>query len=210
MAKLISIFLKIFFRNKRAVFFVVFLPAGIFLLLGFLGIEEIIRFELSVSYQDFLLPGIIAFSIMQMGIYTLAYILVDYKRLRILKRLSITPLRAGKFLVSQNLARFVIAMFQVAFLALIGTLVFGTQLGMSILWLPLVVFLGSLIFQAFGFLIASFARDYEEAAPYTTLIGLPLIFLGDVFFFPSKTCQSIYRIWRGICRCSHSLARCAT
>lgn len=181
MRAFIIAFLKIFFRNPRVIFFVVFLPAGIFIILAYLGIEQIIRFNLPVSYANFLLAGIVAMSLMQTGIYTVAYTLIDYRRTHILKRLSVTPLSAGKFLLAQIISRFLIACAQVAVILLLGFVFFHTTT-QGLWYLPFLVFVGSTIFLNLGFLIASVARDYEEAAPYTTLTGLSLIFLGDVFF----------------------------
>lgn len=178
---LITAILKTFFRNPRAIFFVIFLPAGIFSLSALLGLENIIRADLPVSYTSFLLVGIVAMALMQTGIYTVAYSLIDYRRGQIFKRLSVTPLTAGRFLMAQVIARFFVACLQVIALLLMGIFVFHVR--MSGFWvLPFLIFVGSTIFLNFGFLISALARDYEEAAPYTTLIGLPLVFLGDVFF----------------------------
>ncbi len=181
MKELVFTFLKIFFRNPPAMFFVIFLPAGIFAVLGFLGLEGIIRFEAEVTYTEFLLPGIMAMALMQTGIYTVAYTLIDYRRTQVLKRLSLTPLSPARFLWAQIISRFVIAILQTAVLIVVGIAVFGTKV-QGLLILPVLIFLGSVLFLNFGFLIAAFAKDYEEAAPYTTIIGLPLVFLGDVFF----------------------------
>lgn len=182
MIKLTLAFLKIFFRNWRAMFFVIGLPAGIFLVAAFLGIEQIIRFEGNVSYIDFLLTGMIALALMQSGVYTAAYSLVDWRRTKVLKRLFVAPLTTGMFLFTQSLTRFIIALVQTAVLVIISVLLFETKFNLNIIFLPIIIFLGSTLFLAVGFLIASLARDYEEAAPYTSMAGISLTFLGDVFF----------------------------
>lgn len=182
MKLLILSFLKIFFRNKRAIFFVIGLPAAIFLILATFGVEQVLDFDLPLSYTDFLLPGIIAYALTQTGIYTVAYTVIDYKRLNILKRLSVTPLPAGKFLQAQSVARFLVALLQAGILLLLGAGLFNAKFGIQIVLLPLIILIGSIIFLNFGYFIASLARDYEEAAPYTTIVGLTMGFLGDVFF----------------------------
>ena len=50
------------------------------------------------------------------------------------------------------------------------------------------------LFLNFGFLIASIARDYEEAAPYTSIVGLTSMFLGDVFFPVANLPRELARI----------------
>ena len=153
---LVLTFLKIFFRNRRAIFFVLLLPAGIFLILSFMRVEQIIQFDIGLPYTDFLLAGIMAYAIMQMGIYTVSYSFIDYRKQTVLKRLSVTPLSSKQFLQAHSVARFIVALIQVALLFGIGMIAFGSR--------------------------PSLARDYEEAAPYTAIVGLGLGFLGDVFF----------------------------
>lgn len=179
---LIITFLKIFFRNKRAIFFVILLPVGIYLAGAFLGLEGIVQFQKQIRYEDFLLTGVIAFALMQTGVYTASYTFIDYHKSHILKRLSVTPLSAGRLLAAQVAARFMLALLQTAVLLGIGTALFGLRPSGLILLLPLVVFVGSTLFLNVGFLIASAARDYEQAAPYTTVIGMVSMFLGDAFF----------------------------
>lgn len=181
--KLTVAFLKIFFRNRRAMFWVIILPSAIFFLAALLGLGQVIRFDLEgLSYSDFLLSGIVAYAIMQTGIYTVAYNLVDMKRLGVLRRLFLTPLKAHQFFLGQVLARYVIALLQTAVLLIIGLLVFQTKLSLQLLWLPIIVLFGNTLFLSFGFIISAGARDYEEAAPYTSVVGLSLTFLGDLFF----------------------------
>ncbi|MDP3741097.1 MAG: ABC transporter permease [bacterium] len=181
MTTLIKVFLKIFFRNPRAWFFVIFLPTGLFALAAFLSLEAIIRADLTVPYRDFLLIGIISMAFMQSGIYTMGYLFIDYKRLQVLKRLYITPLSGKDFLIAQIISRFFISLLQTISLVAVGIMIFGANL-QNFWLLPILVFVGSTLFLNFGVLIAATARDYEEAAPYTTIVGLPLVFLGDVFF----------------------------
>lgn len=182
MKQLILTFLKIFFRNRRAIFFVILLPIGLFLVLSFLRLENVIQFDAGQSYTDFLLPGIIAYAIMNAGIYTSSYSLIDLKKQMVLKRLSVTPISAGEFLYAHSVARFVVSLVQAGTLISVGALFFDLHLARTIIILPLVLLVGCMVFLNFGYVIAALARDYEEAAPYTTIVGLGLSFIGDVFF----------------------------
>ena len=182
MKLLTIIFLKIFIRNRRAIFFVILLPVGIFLAATFLGLEGIVRFQKQIRYNDFLLTGVIAFAMMQTGIYTATYTFIDYHKSQVLKRLSVTPLSAGKLLTAQVVARFFVAVLQAVALLLIGVLAFHTKLNPALILLPVALFIGNTLFLNIGFLLSSFTRDYEQAAPYTTVIGMVSMFLGDVFF----------------------------
>lgn len=182
MTHLTLAFLKIFYRNRRALFFVILLPAAIYIALSFLNLEQIIQINYPVSYRAFLLPGIIAFALMQVGIYTAPYALIDYRTAGVLKRLSITPLSGVKFLASHILARYILALIQSTVLLAFGFWFSHMPMRPQLLLLPLLILLGNTIFLNIGHLIASSASGYEEAAPYTSATGLLLVFLGDVFF----------------------------
>ena len=182
MNTLVITFLKIFFRNHRAIFFVIVLPVGLFLILAFLRVEQVIQFNSNMSYTDFLLPGIASLAITQMGIYTVTYSLIDFKRQMVLKRLAVTPLSAAQFLQAQGMARFIVALLQTILLLGVSAALFQTTFNLHLLVLPLVILAGCLLFLNFGYILSSFADDYEEASPYTTMAGLSLGTLGDVFF----------------------------
>jgi ABC-2 type transport system permease protein len=182
MIRLSLTFLKIFLRNLRAILMTVLLPGLIFVGMAFLESSAIIEFDSSISYRDFLLAGIIAYALLQTGIYMTAYTLLDYRRTGILKRFAATPLPAGKFLAAQIFSRFIIGALQALVLLLIAVLFFDVNVRMTILFLPFIIFVGIAVFITFGFLIAGIARDYEEAAPYTTIVTIVLAFVGDVFF----------------------------
>ena len=182
MMVLVTVFLKIFFRNRRAMFFVIILPAALFLILAFLRFEQVFRLNIGQDYTDFLLPGIVAFAVMQMGIYTAAYSLIDFHKQMVLKRLAVTPLTSGRFLLSQSLARFIIALIQTGLLLVLALTIFRASFSWQIVFIPLIILVCTTIFLNFGSIIASIARDYEEAAPYSMAVGLSMSFLGDVFF----------------------------
>lgn len=183
MKNLIFAFLKMFSRNLKAMVFVIFLPLGLYLAASVLGIGEILRFAKPFSYNDFLLTGVMAFALMQTGIYTVTYTFIDYHRSKVLKRLAVTPVAGEKVLLSQAVARYFLALIQVALLLVCGILFFHTKISpLFLLLLPVVIFFGNTLFLSIGFIIASFTRDYEQAAPYTMVIGTILMFLGDAFF----------------------------
>jgi ABC-2 type transport system permease protein len=71
---------------------------------------------------------------------------------------------------------------QVMVLTLLGTLVFHASFAGNIFSVLILVLLGGGIFLLLGLLISNFAGSYEAAAPITTALGLPLTFLGNIFY----------------------------
>ncbi len=134
------------------------------------------------GYTDFLIPGIIALSVMQTGLFTVLYTFVHLRQRGILRRLKATPLRATDFLAAQVGTRLILAAAQTLILVLIALLVFRIHIYGNVGWLLLVAVLGAAVFLALGFAISGSTGSVESAAPIANLIGLPMIVLSGVFF----------------------------
>lgn len=172
--------LKIIIRDKKGFFWSLILPAGLYIALSFLPLDSLAGFQ--IKYSTYLLPGIIAMTIMQSGIYSLAYWMVDLKSRGVIKRLQVTPLKKNQLVLSLLMARTSIMFLQVAFLTFIGLVFFKAQFSGNVLLTVILTLLGGFVFLMFGLLIASFADTYHSAAPMTAGMGLPFIFFGNVFF----------------------------
>ncbi len=134
------------------------------------------------GYTDFLIPGIIALSVMQTGLFTVLYSFVHLRQRGILRRLEATPLRPADFLAAQVGSRLILATAQTLILVLIALLVFRVHIYGNVVWLLLVAALGAAVFLALGFAISGSTGSVESAAPIANLIGLPMIVLSGVFF----------------------------
>jgi ABC-2 type transport system permease protein len=134
-----------------------------------------------LGYIDFLVPGIVGMTIMQLGIFGVAFGFVQLKRTGALRRLFATPTSPSYFLSAQVLSRLIIGLVQVAILFAVG-IWFGLQMFGSYMTLFIVVIIGSAIFLAIGFAIAGWAKNEDQAAPVANLISLPMMFLSGVFF----------------------------
>lgn len=135
-----------------------------------------------LEYIDFLVPGVIGMTIMNLGLFAVAFGFVRYKRTGMLRRLFATPTPPAYFLAAQIATRLVIAMAQVLVLLAIGTFLFGLQLVGDVVTLLLVAAIGSIIFLGLGFAVAGWAKNEDQAAPVANLISLPMLFLSGVFF----------------------------
>jgi ABC-2 type transport system permease protein len=134
------------------------------------------------GYTDFLIPGIIALSVMQTGLFTVLYTFVHLRQRGILRRLKATPLRATDFLAAQVGTRLILAAAQTLILVLIALLVFRVHIYGSVGWVLLLAVLGAAVFLALGFAISGSTGSVESAAPIANAIGLPMIVLSGVFF----------------------------
>src|ERR1700690_3066941 len=90
--------LKMFVREKEGFYWSVLMPAFIYIAVSVLPIGKFTGSQL--AYSNYVLPGIIAMTIMQGGIYSLAYWMVDLKTRGIFKRLMATPLKQSRLALS--------------------------------------------------------------------------------------------------------------
>jgi len=134
-----------------------------------------------LGYIDFLVPGIVGMTIMQLGLFGVAFGFVQLKRTGALRRLFATPTSPAYFLSAQVLSRLIIGIVQVAILFGVG-IWFGLQMFGDYLSLAVIVLIGSAIFLAVGFAIAGWAKNEDQAAPVANLVSLPMMFLSGVFF----------------------------
>lgn len=134
-----------------------------------------------LGYIDFLVPGMLALTVMQLGLFSVAFGFVQLKRTGALRRLFATPTSPSYFLGAQVTSRLIIGEAQVLILLGVG-LWFGLQLVGSVALLLAVAALGSIIFLAMGFGVAGWAKNEDQAAPVANLISLPMTFLSGVFF----------------------------
>jgi ABC-2 type transport system permease protein len=172
--------LRLIYRNYGGVFWTLVMPAGIYVALSVLPIGKIAGGTL--SYSNYVLPGIIAMVIMQGGIYGLAYWMIDLKSKGVIKRLLVTPINRVELLLSLLASRVLVILVQVLVLTLVGVIFFHATFAGNYLSVVMFSLLGGFIFLMMGLFIASFASSYEAAAPITTAIGLPMTFLGNLFY----------------------------
>jgi ABC-2 type transport system permease protein len=135
----------------------------------------------SLGYIDFLVPGILGLTLMQLGLFSVSFGFVQLKRTGALRRLFATPTSPAYFLAAQVTSRLIIGLAQVFVLLGVG-LWFGLHLVGSIALLLAISLLGSVIFLAIGFSIAGWAKNEDQAAPVANLVSLPMTFLSGVFF----------------------------
>ncbi len=136
----------------------------------------------NLSYIDFLIPGIIAMSIMQMGIFGVAFSFVSLKKRGILRRLSVTPIRPNDFIVGQIFMRLVVVLLQISLLVSVGVLFLDLHFTGSLVEMFVVGVLGAFVFLSMGFAIAGVSSSEDQVAPLANIIAMPMILLSGVFF----------------------------
>lgn len=131
---------------------------------------------------DFLVPGILAMALMQLGLFGTAAPLVQLRERKVLRRLGATPLPRWALLVSQVLHRLTIALVQVVIIIVVGRVVFGVEIGGNVALLAVFCVLGALTFISLGYLIAALSPTEESVFGISSVLNFPMMFLSGIFF----------------------------
>lgn len=138
------------------------------------------------KYIDFLLPGIVGLALMQMAVFSVAFVFADYKEKGILKRLLATPMRPYQFVAAQVITRLIVALVQTGVLIAVGMMLYHTHIYGAWWLIALVAILGGIMFLGLGFTISGLANTVESVPAIANLIVFPMLFLGGTFF-PTDT-----------------------
>ncbi len=143
----------------------------------------------NLSYIDFLLPGLIAMSVMQMSVFSVAFLFVQYKEKGVLKRLLATPMRPLQFVAANAITRLIVSVVQTAIFIAVGMLVLHAHIVGSYFLVLLCIILGALMFLGLGFTISGLAKTVDSVPAIANLVVFPMLFLGGTFF-PSSSMPS--------------------
>ena len=133
-------------------------------------------------YIDFLLPGLLAFMLMNLSIAGSGFNIVEYRRRGILKRLFVTPIQPKDFIVSIVLARLAIVLVQISVVLGLAITLLDIKIVGSLFSLYGMVILGTVIFLCLGFCLGSFAKTQEAIRPMVSAFVFPQLILSGVFF----------------------------
>jgi ABC-2 type transport system permease protein len=136
----------------------------------------------NLTYFDFVAPGILSMSIMQLGIFGVAFGFVSLKKRGILRRLWVTPINPNDFIIAQVGMRLVLVMAQIVIMTLVPFYFLHLHFIGGFWEMFLVGMLGAIVFLAMGFAIAGIGKSEDQVAPLANLIAMPMMMLSGIFF----------------------------
>jgi ABC-2 type transport system permease protein len=137
------------------------------------------------TYIDYLIPGLIGFSILTSPMFSLVDIASSYRKDGIFRELSLTPLTRGEWLTSRVLWYVLLTFAAAGIMIGAGTSLFGAHIVLSWGLLPFLL-VGPFFFVSLGMLAGSAARTPESAALIGNIITFPMMFLSGTFFAVSS------------------------
>jgi ABC-2 type transport system permease protein len=133
------------------------------------------------KYIDFLIPGLIGFSILTSPMFSLVNISSEYKKSKLFKQLSLTPLTKMEWLTSKMIWYIVLTVAGFLLMVGVGILAFDAHV-MLTPWLIPFLILGPMLFAAFGMLVGTVTKNPETAGVIGNIVTFPMMFLAGTFF----------------------------
>jgi ABC-2 type transport system permease protein len=134
---------------------------------------------------DFLLPGMIGFSLIGAAIFGIAFSFYSLKETLVLKRLYSTPIRKPYIVLGEGIARVIFQLTTVVALIAFGYFAYDFTLAngfITFLEMMFLSFLGLIVFMGFGFVISGISKNQNVIPIYANLFMFPQYFLSGTFF----------------------------
>ncbi|MHB1922922.1 MAG: ABC transporter permease [Chitinophagaceae bacterium] len=134
---------------------------------------------------DFILPGMLGFSLLSAGIFGTAFVFFNLRQTLVLKRFFATPIKRSYIVMGEGLARLVFQLMSAVVIIGLGYFAFGFTLihgWLTFFDLLLLSGFGLLIFMGFGFIVSSVAKNESTIPPIANIITLPQFLLAGTFF----------------------------
>ena len=133
------------------------------------------------KYIDFLVPGLIGFSILVSPMFSMVNITSEYKKAKLFKQLSLTPLHKMEWLASKVIFYILLSIISFVFLVIVGVYGFGAHMTLTPWLIPFLV-LGPMLFSSLGMLVGTVTKSVESASVLGNIITFPMMFLSGTFF----------------------------
>jgi len=139
--------------------------------------------ETDLRVIDYMLPGLLALSLLQLGLMGTAAPLVSLREKGVLRRMGASPLSRSTVLASQLAFRLTLALLTTVLLVGVGVAAFGIELKLSTLPATIgAVLLGAAAFVSLGYLLSALAKSEEAVEGLVSLPYFLFMFLSGTFW----------------------------
>ncbi len=132
-------------------------------------------------YIDYLIPGLIGFSVLVGPMFSMVNISSTWKRDKLFRQLSLTPLTRAEWLTAALIWFILLGFISAGLLIAAGQFLFGAHVTITASVLPFLV-AGPILFVSIGLLAGRVSDSPETAAVIGNIILFPMMFLSGTFF----------------------------
>ena len=137
---------------------------------------------------DRILPGMLGFSLLGTGVFSVAFLFFNLRNQLVLKRFFATPIRRSTIILGEGISRILFQLLAVVIIMLFGyfffdfTFINGIATFVDMLLLS---FFACVIFMGFGFVVSSIANTDNVIPVYSNIFVFPQFLLSGTFFSTS-------------------------
>lgn len=145
------------------------------------------------KYIDYLLTGVIAISLLSNGMFSVITVFGRYKKLNILKRFILIPIKSYVFVIGMTLTRIIISLFSLVLLIFMGKFIFNS--GIEINWFLyfILAFTSTIGMMGIGLLFLFLFKKGETAQNAASIFFTIMMFFSGVYF-PVEFLPKAFRI----------------
>jgi ABC-2 type transport system permease protein len=133
------------------------------------------------TYIDYLIPGLIGFSILTSPMFSMVDLTSSYRKEGIFRELSLTPLSRAEWLTSRIIWYVLLTFVSASIMVATGVYLFGAHVGVTLGLVPFLI-VGPFLFVSLGMFAGSVTKTPESAALIGNIITFPMMFLSGTFF----------------------------
>jgi ABC-2 type transport system permease protein len=134
----------------------------------------------SISYIDFLLPGIIGMSIMSSAVNGTVSTTARNRATGVFRKLATTPISRIEWNAARIITQTLIIMLSVAVSLAVAWLIFGIVPNINPVSV-LMIIAGAAVFSGLGMILSAFVKDVDAAENAASAITFPLMFVSGSF-----------------------------
>ena len=135
-----------------------------------------------LSRLDYTVAGLIGFSILSLGIFSMSEGFTGDKKAGALRRMRVSPIATWQLVTATAINRVLVGLMAVGMQFVAAVLFFDFSMRGDFISLIVFTVLSTICLFGFGMAIAGWAKDANQAAPLSNLVSFPMMFLSGVFF----------------------------
>ena len=172
---------KSFYREPAALAFTLGQPILLLLILNAFNFKVDLPNGQTRPYLDRLLPGMMAFTGMTVGLNSVAFALSRDKQRAVLRRVRTTPIPTGSFVAGIIVSRLLVALALTIVTYVAGVYMFGATVDGNVAGLIGLTMVGSLVFISLGILMVAISKSEDDIPPMFILILMPSLLFSGAF-----------------------------
>ncbi len=139
------------------------------------------RYNMQMSYQNFMVPGIIVVLISMLGAMLSSLNIVREKEIGTMEQINVTPISRGIFILAKLIPFWIIGLLHLTMGMFIAFILYGLIPAGSIVGLYIFAFFYLLAFTGFGLMISNFAKSQQQAMFLVLFFLISFIMLCGLF-----------------------------